>query len=132
MKNLYYVEGCQKNVSDYEVCDFIKSGYYEDSVSWSKNALEKQKIEILHLPTAIAQQNFLDSLDELRKYDAILFNDINSKTRLFDLETLNKSAVQLNYLSVIKTYGCNGRGFARYVIGRPFKGNRRTPNTRTL
>ena len=122
MKILFCGEGWQKTNSDYKGCDFTTSGYCEVSIEWIRNALENQGIEFQYLPTIIAQQKFPDSPIELVKYDAVFLGDNGSNNLLLHPDTLKKSMVRPNRLSVLKEYVGAGGEFAMISGSMSFQG----------
>ena len=62
MKILLAGEAWLKNVTDYKGTDFTTSGFYEESERWIRKALERERVDVVYMPTLAAQRDFPDGL----------------------------------------------------------------------
>ena len=84
----------------------------EDKTHYIRNALESQGVEVDVLHTDRAARDFPESLEELKKYDVIMFSDIGSNTLLLHPDVVILCTPRPNRLKLIKRFVEEGGGFA--------------------
>lgn len=85
---------------------------YGEGGSWLIKALEEAGIEVNYMPCHIAANEFPTSLEELKKYDAVILSDIGSNTLLLTEGVFSRGERMPNRLKLIKDYVEEGGGFA--------------------
>ena len=77
---------------------------YGTGEKWVKRALERSGIEVRHLPSHEAIENFPSSVKELCEYDCLILSDIGTNTLLLHPDTTSRSLETPNRLEVIEHY----------------------------
>jgi len=92
--------------------DYFSSSAYETGHFYLQAALDKAgKFELEHMPSHIAAEAFPESLDDLRKYDVIIFSDIGSNTLLLSRKVFVEGKTAPNRLRIVKEWVEEGGGF---------------------
>lgn len=89
---------------------FTETNYYEAGKVLVK-ALEQQGHQVTQIPCHRVALDFPRTLDELKKYDVILFSDIGSNTFLLLPEVVKQGLRSTNLLRLTKEYVNQGGGF---------------------
>lgn len=90
--------------------DYFVSSNYEEGVEWLQQGLEKNGVTVDYLPNHVAGRKFPTTLEELRKYDAVLLSDIGANTLLLHPDTFGKSIPTPNRLKLLREYVLGGGG----------------------
>jgi uncharacterized membrane protein len=97
---------------DKGVLDFMIASHFEDEGRFLRTALEKNDIQVVHIPTMNAAREFPETIDELIQYECVIFSDVGSNTILLHPEVFIKSKPRPNRLKLIKEYVLeHGGGF---------------------
>lgn len=83
---------------------------YDTGVTWLKNALEDDGIEVVYIPNHTAGVDFPTELKALQEFDVILLSDIGSNTLLLHPDTFTKSIRTPNRLKLLREYVEKGGG----------------------
>lgn len=94
-----------KGFSTYE------TGSYEEGLAPLQQALEKGGCEFSYLRNHEATEKFPFTLDQLKKYDVIIFSDIPSDTLLLHNDTFIRGMRTPNRLQLIVDFVNQGGGF---------------------
>jgi len=89
----------------------------DDSV-YLRHALKKEGIDVVHIANHEASEKFPTSVDELKKYGAVLLSDLDANTLLLHPDTYHRSIPTCNRLKLLQQYVKEGGGFA--MIGGYF------------
>lgn len=92
--------------------DHFTETTYGEGGKWFIEALEENGIEVDYMPCHIAAEEFPESLEEMKEYDAIILSDIGSNTLLLTEDVFAKGKRRPNRLNLIKEYVEQGGGFA--------------------
>jgi uncharacterized membrane protein len=93
----------------YKGFNHFVSGVYETGLQWFSKAMEQHKIELTHMPSHIAANNFPFTADEI-KYDAIILSDIGADSFLLHPKTWLHGERTPNRLRTIQQYVEKGGG----------------------
>ena len=91
--------------------DSFTTSTYEEGVKWLKEALEKGGNEVIFLPNHDAGEKFPTTMEEIKKYDAVILSDIGSNTLLLPAATFSRSEKTPDRCELIKEYVRNGGAF---------------------
>ncbi len=89
---------------------FLQNRYNDDS-GLLRGALEGQGIDVDHIPSHMVPEAFPNSLDVLKRYDAVILSDVGANSLLLSNATMNKSIVMPNRLNLLEQYVREGGGF---------------------
>jgi len=81
---------------------------YGTGEKWIKRALEQSGMEVRHLPSHEAIENFPSSAEALGQYDCLILSDIGTNTLLLHPDTTSRSLATPNRLEVIEQYVWQG------------------------
>lgn len=113
--------------------DHFPTSNYETGHYYLKKALEKiGNINLVHLPSHQATEEFPDSLDGLKEYDVIMLSDIGSNSLLLNRKVFLEGEVAPNRLKLISEWVSNGGGFCMaggYLSFGGFQGAAKYHNT---
>jgi len=88
---------------------FVTSEYCEGGEALI-SALRKSGISVDYIPNHLAPKTFPDTLDELRKYKAVVLSDIGSNTLLLHPDVFGRSLARPNRLEILAEYVRLGGG----------------------
>lgn len=91
--------------------DTFVTSVYEEGVEYIRKALEEGGYEVDFLPNHLAPEKFPNSVEELKKYCAVILSDIGSNTLLLSKNVFIKGQKQPNRLELIKEYVEDGGAF---------------------
>jgi uncharacterized membrane protein len=89
---------------DKGVLEFMIASHFEDEGRFLRSALERNNIQVVHIPTMNAAREFPETIDELVQYECIIFSDVGSSTILLHPEVFTRSRPRPNRLKLIKEY----------------------------
>jgi uncharacterized membrane protein len=92
--------------------DFFSSTTFHSGAHYLRGALERNGIEVVHLPSHEASTHFPLTIDELRRFDAIILSDIGANTLLLHPETWLRGQPMPNRLRLLERYVREGGGLA--------------------
>ena len=107
--------------------DMVPLGGYENFAVWFMNALEQfDDIEATHMPNHVALTDFPKTVEEMNKYDVIIFSDTGKNTiQLYpDMFTVPMGP---NRLDVLRDFVAQGKGFCMGGGWNCFEGIRGIP-----
>ncbi|SQJ36808.1 Putative cytoplasmic protein [Salmonella enterica] len=90
--------------------DSFTSSKYEEGATWLLACLKKGGVSVDYMPAHTVQIAFLESVDDLNRYDVIVISDIGSNTFLLQNDTFYQLRIKPNALELIKEYVRNGGG----------------------
>ena len=76
--------------------DSFYTSTYETGEKWLKAALEAGGYEVTFLPNHLANEEFPFTMEELKKYDAVILSDIGANTLLLPSATFMRSEKKPN------------------------------------
>lgn len=88
---------------------FVTSSYAE-GVRWLREGLESSGITVDYLPNHVANTEFPDTIEALRRYDTVLLSDIGTNTLLLHPDTFGASVPKPNRLKLLEQYVETGGG----------------------
>lgn len=91
--------------------DHFTDSFYEEGVKWIREALESNNVEFTYMPCHIAMYEFPTSVEELRKFDCVIFSDIGYNTIMLHPDTMQRCLRTPNRLKVLKQYVLEGGSF---------------------
>ncbi len=106
------------HMTDIKGIDAMEMVKYDDESEYLSEPLEKNGIQLNHIPNPTANFEFPTEKGELEEYDVIVLSDISANTMLLHPDTYFESSTTPNRLKLIKKYVKDGGGFA--MIGGYF------------
>jgi uncharacterized membrane protein len=91
--------------------DYVNIGKYHEAGGPLIEALRTSGIEVDYMPNHVALLSFPFNMDELKKYNAVIFSDIGSNTLLLHPSVQAECARTPNRLKLITDYVRQGGGF---------------------
>lgn len=91
--------------------DTFYTSNYEEGVKYIRSAIEKAGYEVDYLPNHEASAKFPTTMEEIKKYDAVILSDIGSNTLLLPHNTFTKSETTPNRTALIRDYVLEGGSF---------------------
>ncbi|MGM0877149.1 MAG: glutamine amidotransferase [Bacillota bacterium] len=91
--------------------DSFTSTKYEEGATYLLDCLKQADVDVDYMPAHDVQVRFPKSLDELKKYDAIVLSDIGSNTFLLQNNTFYNMEIVPNALDLMKNFVNEGGGF---------------------
>ena len=104
-------ESCFATVTEYKGIDFFSETNYHEAAVVLKNTLEAEGHVVTHIPCHRVALDYPRSVEELAKYDAVLFSDVGSNTFLLLPDMVKTCKRVKNLLKVTRDYVANGGGF---------------------
>jgi len=107
--------------------DMVPLGGYENFAIWFLNALKKyEDVDVTHMPNHVALTDFPKTVEEMKKYDVVIFSDTGKNTiQLYpDMFTVPMGP---NRLDVLRDYVFQGGGFCMGGGWNCFEGIRGIP-----
>ncbi|WP_339210715.1 glutamine amidotransferase [Aeribacillus sp. FSL K6-8210] len=90
--------------------DSFTSTKYEEGATYLLDCLKEGGVEVTYMPSHEVQVRFPKSLEELKRFDAIVLSDIGSNTFLLQNSTFYQMQVVPNALELIREYVDGGGG----------------------
>ncbi|WFA10401.1 glutamine amidotransferase [Tissierella sp. Yu-01] len=112
MKVLLVGESWVINSTHIKGFDQFTETKYGEGGKWLIQALEIGKFEVDYMPCHIAANEFPTTLEQMQKYDVIIFSDIGSNTLLLTEDVFGRGKKMPNRLQLVKEFVENGGGFA--------------------
>lgn len=84
---------------------------FGEGASFFKNAMAKKDVEVKHIENHNAFNDFPYTIEEMNKFDCIIFSDIGSNTILLPDETFMQGKRMPNRLNLVKEYVEQGGAF---------------------
>ena len=106
---------------------------YEECAHWVGDNLRKADIDFTHIPCHRVEFDFPETLEELNKYDVVMFSDIGANTFLLPTKTFVAGQRSVNKLDLVREYVEKGGSFCMiggYLTYMGFEGKgcyKRTP-----
>lgn len=104
-------ESCFATVTEYKGVDLFSETNYHQSAAILIKALEKCGHKVTHIPCHLISSAFPRTLEELRRFDAILFSDVGSNSFLLLPDMVKTGARVVNLLKLTRDYVNEGGGF---------------------
>lgn len=111
MKILFVGESWVVHMIHTKGYDAFTSTKYEEGATHLLQCLRDGGIEVDYMPSHEAQIRFPQTLEELKKYDAIVLSDVGSNTFLLQNKTFYEGKIVPNSLELIKQFVEEGGGF---------------------
>jgi len=84
---------------------------FGEGASFFKKAMAKKNVEVVHIANHNAFNDFPYTLEEMDKYDCIIFSDVGSNTILLPDEVFMQGRKMPNRLNLVREYVNNGGAF---------------------
>lgn len=104
-------ESCIVTVTEYKGIDHFSETNYGEAAGVLIETLEKSGHRVTHIPCHRVSRDFPRTLEELAKYDVVLFSDIGANTFLLLPEVVKQGKRSVNLLQLTKEYVAQGGGF---------------------
>jgi len=114
LKVLFAGESILEARTVYKGFDKLNSSWYIEKKRYFMEACEKNSIGVDHIPTPRVGEEFPWTIEELRKYDAIVISDIGSNTFLVSQRTFWYGLKTPNRLKLLEEYVSSGGGFIMF------------------
>lgn len=88
--------------------DSFYTSTYETGEKWLVDALNKNGYEVEFMPNHIAAEKFPFTMEEMKKYDAVILSDIGANTLLLPAATFARSEKKPNRARLIRDYVLDG------------------------
>lgn len=110
LKVLFAGEAIYQQISTFKGFNSFEMGKYFEHGKYFEKALVDNGIEYDYVPTPKVAEEFPWTLEEMKKYDAIIVSDVGSDTFLISARTMSGERTP-NRLKLIEQYVAEGGGF---------------------
>jgi uncharacterized membrane protein len=107
---LFAGEAIYMQTSIFKGRDSFSMGKYFEHGTYFKKSMEENGIPYDYIPTNLVAEEFPWTLDEMKKYDAIIVSDVGSDTFLISQKTMEGHKTP-NRLKLLEQYVREGGGF---------------------
>ena len=104
-------ESCFVTVTEHKGIDHFSETNYNEAAGVLIESLEKAGHSVTHMPCHRVSRDYPRTVEELAKYDVVLFSDVGTNTFLLLPEVVKQGARAANLLKVTKDYVAQGGGF---------------------
>ncbi len=111
LRILFVGESCFFTTTEYKGIDHFSETNYGEAFGVMREVFEKLGHSCTHIPCHMVSRQYPRTLDELRKYDAVMFSDVGSNTFLLLPEMVRTGKRVANLLALTKQYVAEGGGF---------------------
>lgn len=112
MKKVLFVgESWHVHVVEAKGFDTFSYDYYEEATGFIKAALEKNGVEFCHIPSHLVEYKFPTTLEELQKYDVVMFSDVGANTMNLPMSVFQRLTPTVNKLELVRDYVREGGAF---------------------
>lgn len=112
MKRVLFVgESWHVHVTEAKGFDTFTYDYYEEATEFIQAALEKTGAEFCHIPSHLVEKKFPTTLEELQKYDVVMFSDVGANTMNLPMNVFQRLVPSVNKLELVKDYVLRGGAF---------------------
>ena len=108
---LFVGESCFATTTEYKGIDHFSETNYGEAFGIMREIFEKLGHSVTHIPCHLVARQFPRTLEELKKFDVVMFSDIGSNTFLLLPEVVRAGKRAVNLLSLTKQYVAEGGGF---------------------
>jgi len=108
---LFAGESCMVHHIEYKGYDSFYGTTYNESVVIMKELFDKLGHKFTHIPCHMVPRAFPRKLEELKRYDVVLFSDVGSNTFLLLPDMVKTGVRSPNLLKLVKEYVEQGGGF---------------------
>lgn len=133
MINVLFVgESWMFETTEYKGVDKFTISGYQTATEWIEKAFNYEGFSFTHIPCHEVDTKFPVTLEELQKYDVVMFSDVGSNTFLLGSETFYAGKICVNKLELVKEYVEKGGAFAMiggYLTFQGIEGRGRYHNT---
>jgi uncharacterized membrane protein len=91
--------------------DSFTTSVYQEGVQFLRAAIEKAGYEVVYIPNHLAQDQLPFTVNEYKKYGAVILSDIGSNTLLLPSLTFSQSQQFPNRCQILKDYVLEGGAF---------------------
>jgi uncharacterized membrane protein len=110
IKVLFAGEAIYMQTSIFKGRDSFSMGRYFEHGTYFKKSLEENGIAYDYIPTNLVAEDFPWTIEEMKKYDAIIVSDVGSDTFLISQRTMEGQKTP-NRLQLLERYVKEGGGF---------------------
>ena len=110
IKVLFAGEAIYMQTSIFKGRDSFSMGRYFEHGTYLKKSLEENGIAYDYIPTNLVAEDFPWTLEDMKKYDAIIVSDVGSDTFLISQRTMEGQKTP-NRLQLLERYVREGGGF---------------------
>jgi len=110
IKVLFAGEAIYMLTTIYKGWDSFNMGRYTEHGKFFIDALERNNIDYVYIPTNKVAEEFPWTLEDLKQYDVVIVSDVGSNTFLISERTMNGEKTP-NRLKLIEQYVKDGGGF---------------------
>lgn len=104
-------ESCIATVTEYKGVDHFSETNYGEAAGVIVGTLEGAGHRVTHIPCHRVSRDFPRTLEELSRYDVVLFSDVGTNTFLLLPEVVKQGARSVNLLKLTREYVEQGGGF---------------------
>lgn len=112
--------------------DYFTTYRYEECAYIMKHLFEAGGIDFTHIPSHRVEFDFPETLEELQKYDIVMFSDCGANTFLLPTKTFIQGNPSVNKLALVRDYVAEGGSFCMiggYLTFMGFEGKGRYKRT---
>ena len=112
--------------------DYFTTYRYEECAYIMKDLFEAGGIDFTHIPSHRVEFDFPETLEELQKYDIVMFSDCGANTFLLPTKTFIQGNPSVNKLALVRDYVAEGGSFCMiggYLTFMGFEGKGRYKRT---
>ena len=104
-------ESCIATVTEYKGVDHFSETNYGEAAGVIVGTLEGAGHRVTHIPCHRVSRDFPRTLEELSRYDVVLFSDVGTNTFLLLPEVVKQGVRSVNLLKLTREYVEQGGGF---------------------
>ena len=108
---LFVGESWQVHVTEAKGFDTFTYDYYEEATEYIRAALEANGVEFTHIPSHLVEQKFPRDVEELSRYDIVMFSDVGANTMNLPMNVFMRLNPTPNKLKMVREYVKNGGAF---------------------
>lgn len=108
---LFVGESWQVHVTEAKGFDTFTYDYYEEATEYIRAALEANGVEFTHIPSHLVEQKFPRDVEELSRYDIVMFSDVGANTMNLPMNVFMRLNPTPNKLKMVREYVEKGGAF---------------------
>ena len=91
--------------------DIFSYDHYEEATEYISAAITSAGAEFVHIPSHLVERKFPGTVEELSKYDVVMFSDVGANTMNLPMNVFINLQPTPNKLKIVREYVKNGGAF---------------------
>lgn len=108
---LFVGESWHVHTTEAKGFDVFTYDHYEEATEYIRTAVESAGAEFIHIPSHLVERDFPRSIEELNKFDVVMFSDVGANTLNLPMNVFVNLQPQPNRLRIVKDYVSQGGAF---------------------